>query len=136
MAEKTTLEIQCPECSGTGIYSGMFEKTGQGVLCNECKGTGKKRFSYTPFSGRETSHDHLTVFPDERSDIGKTVKTTKLDQEYDQDFNPIERSAQCWDIVGTIYDTRVSPSGKTQHLVAHREGGMAWYGLFETDNRR
>jgi hypothetical protein len=49
------MEIECPSCKGTGIYSGMSESGGVGVICFTCEGTGKYRYSYSyeEFTGRK-----------------------------------------------------------------------------------
>jgi hypothetical protein len=51
------LEIECPNCKGTGIYHGFAEPKGVGVICINCKGTGKSEIHYTPFTGRKTRTD-------------------------------------------------------------------------------
>jgi hypothetical protein len=45
----TTIEIQCPDCAGTGLYVGMAERDGCAVVCCTCKGTGKTFYKYEPF---------------------------------------------------------------------------------------
>lgn len=47
------IEIECPECSATGLYSGFMERTGEYVICARCGGTGKQTLSYTPFTCRK-----------------------------------------------------------------------------------
>lgn len=31
----------CPDCHGTGIFSGYCEKKGEGIICLRCDGSGK-----------------------------------------------------------------------------------------------
>jgi len=47
--------IECPDCKGTGVYSGMGESKNTAVVCNRCKGTGKYEYVYTynEFTGRK-----------------------------------------------------------------------------------
>jgi hypothetical protein len=57
MSVISKIEIQCPDCGGTGLYRGTFEPKGFAVVCRECNGTAKKVIEYTPFSGRMTRYD-------------------------------------------------------------------------------
>lgn len=50
---KITIKIECPECGGTGVYTGMCEPTGQAVVCVRCNGAGAVNFEYIPFTGRK-----------------------------------------------------------------------------------
>jgi hypothetical protein len=59
MSKEITIEIECPSCSGTGIYMGMGEKEGASILCHTCKGTGKSTYTYNPFTGRKI-HDRAS----------------------------------------------------------------------------
>jgi len=47
-----TLEFECPDCGGTGIYRGYNEPAGTGVVCTRCKGTGMAILQYREFTGR------------------------------------------------------------------------------------
>lgn len=53
--------MQCPECSGTGLYHGFMERRGEFVVCNRCKGTGKTELVFMPFEGRRECTDIKTV---------------------------------------------------------------------------
>lgn len=48
-----SLDIECPSCSGTGLYRGFAEGKGVAVVCRTCNGTGCQKFTktYKPFSG-------------------------------------------------------------------------------------
>lgn len=46
MKKKIKMDIQCPSCEGTGIYSGMGESKNTAVICHSCKGTGKYHYVY------------------------------------------------------------------------------------------
>lgn len=48
-----TINTECRECSGTGLYSGFMEGNGQAVICVRCSGTGCQTISYKPFAGRK-----------------------------------------------------------------------------------
>jgi hypothetical protein len=56
--------IECPKCSGTGIYSGMAEGDGAGVVCSHCKGTGCYHYvyEYEPFVERKVRTDIKRVY--------------------------------------------------------------------------
>lgn len=43
---------ECPDCHGTGLYSGMCEAKGDAVVCITCEGKGWIWHYYTPFTGR------------------------------------------------------------------------------------
>lgn len=49
------LNIECPSCKGTGVYSGIGESKNVAVICYKCDGTGKFHyvFNYTEFTGRK-----------------------------------------------------------------------------------
>jgi len=53
MSTKITLDSECPDCGGTGLYSGFAEPEGTAVICHSCKGTGCKKISYVLFTGRK-----------------------------------------------------------------------------------
>ena len=61
MADKITIEVECGDCRGTGIYHGFAEPKGVGVVCLHCDGTGKAQITYTPFTGRKRRSDISTV---------------------------------------------------------------------------
>lgn len=56
------IEIECPSCSGTGLYSGFAEGAGCAVICHQCSGTGKSSYSYRPFTGRKLKKGILKVY--------------------------------------------------------------------------
>ena len=45
-----SIDIECPACKGTGIYSGMGEVESVGVVCSNCKGKGCYTYRYKPFA--------------------------------------------------------------------------------------
>lgn len=49
-----TVEVECPNCGGTGIYHGFAEPEGVGVICINCIGTGMTTIHYVSFTGRKT----------------------------------------------------------------------------------
>ena len=51
--------IQCPFCSGTGVYVGLGEGEGTAVVCSTCKGRGwyEYVYNYNEFSGRKHKGD-------------------------------------------------------------------------------
>jgi hypothetical protein len=53
MNSEIKMNVNCPHCGGTGIYSGMSESDGVGVVCHYCKGTGcfEYKYKYTLFNG-------------------------------------------------------------------------------------
>ena len=44
--KRIEMDIQCPYCNGTGIYSGIGESNNVAVICNQCNGTGKYHYIY------------------------------------------------------------------------------------------
>lgn len=48
-----TIKIECAECRGTGLYSGMGEDERSAVVCGRCEGTGQEEFKYNEFTGRK-----------------------------------------------------------------------------------
>ncbi|MDH5570397.1 MAG: hypothetical protein OEY89_01450 [Gammaproteobacteria bacterium] len=55
---------KCPNCKGTGIYTGMGERDGAGVVCYNCKGTGCYVFEhhYEEFTKRKNRNDIKRVY--------------------------------------------------------------------------
>ena len=53
--ETIRMNIECPSCSGTGLYVGMGEGKGTAVICHKCNGTGAfiYSYSYTIFKSRK-----------------------------------------------------------------------------------
>jgi hypothetical protein len=56
-----TIDVECPDCRGTGVYSGMCEAEGEAVVCVVCGGTGCKKVQYTPFTHRKQAKGIKTV---------------------------------------------------------------------------
>lgn len=46
MKKKIEMDIMCPACDGTGVYSGMGEAINVAVICYKCEGTGKFHYVY------------------------------------------------------------------------------------------
>ncbi len=127
-----TIKVECPECKGTGVYSGMYEPSGTGTICTKCKGTGGFNYTYTPFAGRRDSRNHLVVVPEMSSKIGQLVRTTALDQDT-HGLSWAEIAAQRWGVEGTIYDERPATFGGLLYLVGHADGPPVWYGQTELE---
>ena len=64
MMEKIEMEIECPECSGTGVYMGIGERGGAAVVCTKCNGSGKclYRYQYKKFTGRKIDEKVKRVY--------------------------------------------------------------------------
>lgn len=62
--KKIELTIECPDCKGTGVYSGMGEGDGIAVVCYKCKGTGAYKYSYlyNDFTGRKEKEGIKRVY--------------------------------------------------------------------------
>lgn len=62
--KKIEMEIECPACKGTGLYSGMGEGKGVAVICHKCNGTGAYMYSYSykEFAGRKLQKDIKRVY--------------------------------------------------------------------------
>ena len=60
----TTIERQCEDCKGTGLYVGFAEKDGAAVVCSTCDGTGRELLviKVTPFTGRKERLNVKRVF--------------------------------------------------------------------------
>lgn len=56
-----TINYECEDCRGTGLYSGMCEGPGVAVVCLGCEGSGRASFVYKPFTGRKGRRDIKTV---------------------------------------------------------------------------
>lgn len=56
MKQRIEFDEECPDCSGTGLYSGMGERDGGAVVCSTCDGSGKHHFihEYESFEVRKT----------------------------------------------------------------------------------
>ena len=48
-----TVDAECSDCKGTGLYHGMAEPKDTAVVCQRCAGSGCKKIEYAPFSGRK-----------------------------------------------------------------------------------
>jgi hypothetical protein len=57
MKKKIEMDIVCPSCNGTGVYSGMGESKNTAVICYQCQGTGKYHYvyEYEEFTERKIS---------------------------------------------------------------------------------
>lgn len=56
--------IECPQCKGTGVYSGLAESKDTAVICSHCKGTGKYNYTYNykEFTGRKKNNSIKRVY--------------------------------------------------------------------------
>ena len=45
--KKIEMIIECPYCSGTGLYSGVRENRDIAIICHYCNGTGAYSYSYS-----------------------------------------------------------------------------------------
>ncbi len=75
--KKIEMQIECPNCGGTGLYQGMGEGNGAAVICHTCNGTAKKTFkySYNEFTGRKIRKGVHRVY---LSGMGYKIATGKL----------------------------------------------------------
>ena len=62
MSNQIKMDVECPKCEGTGVYSGMGEREGAFVICWECNGTGKTKITYTPFTGLKKAQGVTRVY--------------------------------------------------------------------------
>ena len=44
---------ECPDCGGTGLYSGFCEAKGEAVICCGCSGNGWQWYFFKTFEGRK-----------------------------------------------------------------------------------
>ena len=75
--KKIEMQIECPDCDGTGLYCGMGEGNGAAVVCRTCKGKGEKAFQYlyNEFTGRKSRTDVQRVY---LSGMGYKIGTGKI----------------------------------------------------------
>lgn len=61
---KIEMDIECPECNGTGLYQGMAEGNGTAVICYNCDGSGKYHFAkeYEEFTGLKKRNNIERVY--------------------------------------------------------------------------
>lgn len=62
--KEVKMTIECPACSGTGLYQGMGEGKGTAVICHKCRGTGAYQYfySYNEFTGRKNKEGVNRVY--------------------------------------------------------------------------
>ncbi len=87
MAEKIAIEIDCPDCGGSGVYHGFAEPPFVGVVCLTCKGKGAKTVFITPFTVRKLREDIRTVRQSRGSFIGTGVGPTGGEVTYEEFLN-------------------------------------------------
>jgi len=73
---QVTVEVECKDCKGTGLYRGFAEPKGIAVVCLKCDGTGKVSLTYTPFTERKRRDDVNTVRRSAGTFIGAAVGPT------------------------------------------------------------
>ena len=56
------LQIECPDCKGTGLYKGCCEKDDCAVVCTTCKGKGYTTYEYNEFTGKKVKEGIKRVF--------------------------------------------------------------------------
>ena len=55
-------KIECPSCSGTGLYSGFAEPQGVAVPCSQCKGKGHAMGGNKVFTKKKKAQGIHTVW--------------------------------------------------------------------------
>ena len=62
--KKIEMDIECPDCNGTGLYIDLVEEDGIAFVCNSCNGTGKYHyvFRYKLFQGIQKREDISCVY--------------------------------------------------------------------------
>lgn len=55
------VRAECSSCSGTGLYSGMFERENEAVICLSCQGTGCREIHYKLYTGRRGKRGIVAV---------------------------------------------------------------------------
>jgi hypothetical protein len=68
-----TVDVECPACRATGVYSGFAEPKGVAVVCLRCDGTGRQKLSYKPFTVRKRRDGVETVKRSQGAFIGTGV---------------------------------------------------------------
>lgn len=58
---KKKIDVECPDCHGTGIYHGFYQQKGIGIICGGCQGTGCQRIHYIPFKSIKKRTDIKTI---------------------------------------------------------------------------
>lgn len=48
-----TIKQECPDCHGTGLYSGFCEDKDEAVVCLRCEGSGATSYTYKEYTGRK-----------------------------------------------------------------------------------
>ena len=43
------IEIECPECNATGLWSGVYGRDDLARICEKCNGSGKIIINFIPF---------------------------------------------------------------------------------------
>jgi hypothetical protein len=85
MSKTITVEIECPDCGGTGLYIGFAEGDGTAVVCSRCNGSGKKTLNYKPFVKRNSPPKKvMKVF---KTNIGYGLTLTSLGGMPVEDWN-------------------------------------------------
>jgi len=87
------IEIECGDCRGTGLYSGMCEGPGLAVVCLRCEGTGCQKLRITRFTKRKAKSGIRTVRQSRGSFIGTGVGATGKEityKEFSQSPQPLK----------------------------------------------
>ena len=58
------IQIECGDCSGTGLYCGFAEPNGTAVICHTCHGSGAQVIKCKMFTGRKPKHGITRVMTD------------------------------------------------------------------------
>lgn len=59
-----TIEVECPDCKGTGLYKSFCESGTCAVLCRVCHGSGRSTIKFKEFTGRKPKEGITRVFHD------------------------------------------------------------------------
>lgn len=79
-----TIQCECDDCGGTGLYSGMCEGPGVAVVCLGCGGSGAKTIRVKEFTGRHKKRGIKTITRSRGSFIATGVGPTGPSMTYSE----------------------------------------------------
>lgn len=91
-----SIEIECPECKGTGVYVGFAERNGAAVVCTSCKGAGRRTYRYEPFTCKKRRDGVKRVYhsngfcissEDVETEDGTVIHFSKYGVDYEDWYN-------------------------------------------------
>ncbi|KKN99003.1 hypothetical protein LCGC14_0142480 [marine sediment metagenome] len=95
-----SIEAECWDCDGTGLYIGCAEPKGTAVICATCGGSGCEKIWYKPFTRRKGRRGIQTIYIPRVSTRKETMTKKEAARELRRLLKPRTYLVRIWEECG------------------------------------